>query len=187
MTDRVLKPARAIVAALMMLGAMILAGLSTRASAQPFENLDGLDSLVAMRLGAGRGQPGGQIAPIDRRLRLAACPQTPQVDAPVMNAAIVSCPAIGWRIRVPVAAVQATPKSAPAAYAAAPAASNAVVVKKGDPVQLVAGNEEFSVSKLMFAEEDGAIGALIRVREDQKGAPVMARVEALGVVRIPGI
>ena len=35
---------------------------------QKFENLDRLDGLVAMTVGANLGEPGGPIAPIDRRL-----------------------------------------------------------------------------------------------------------------------
>lgn len=71
---------------------------------QKFENLDRIDSLVAMTVGANMGEPGGPIAPVDRRLRLAACPTTPSVDGPVFGAAIVKCDALGWRIRVPLGA-----------------------------------------------------------------------------------
>ncbi|MBN8831550.1 MAG: flagella basal body P-ring formation protein FlgA [Sphingomonadales bacterium] len=190
MTTQTLSPTRAMFAAFLMLTACMVAGLVSPARAQApqnFENLDRLDSLVAMSVGANRGEPGGPIAPIDRRLRLAPCPQTPVVEAGLANAATVSCPAIGWRIRVPLSASQMpqNPQFS-RAYAASPATASAVV-KKGDPVQLVAGNEEFSISRLMIADEDGAVGALIRVRQDQKATPVMARVEAIGVVRVPGI
>jgi flagella basal body P-ring formation protein FlgA len=47
------------------------------ARAQSFENLDRLDSIVAMTVGANVGTPGGATAPVDRRLKLAACPQVP--------------------------------------------------------------------------------------------------------------
>jgi flagella basal body P-ring formation protein FlgA len=189
MTTLIFSPVRAMFAACLMLAASVTSGIMTPARAQApqnFENLDRLDSLVAMSVGANRGEPGGPIAPIDRRLRLAPCPQTPIVEAGLANAATVSCPGIGWRIRVPLSTGQA-PQNAQFArpYGAAPAA--AVIVKKGDPVQLVAGNEEFSISRLMIADEDGAVGALIRVRQDQKATPVMARVEAVGLVRVPGI
>lgn len=160
---------------------------------QRFENLDRLDSLVAMTVGANLGQPGGPVAPIDRRLKLAPCPSTPNVDGPVFGAAIVKCDALGWRIRVPLATggVQAnvTPVATPVArpVAARPAPSREVVVKRGDPVQLVAGGALFQVSRLMVADEDGAIGAMIRVRgEDKKAAPVLAQVVETGLVKIPG-
>ena len=158
-------------------------GCATPAAAQNFENLDRLDSLVAMSMGANRGEPGGPVAPIDRRLRLAACPVTPVVDGPTLGAATVSCPSIGWRIRVPLVA-----GAAPATQLGAmPAEAAIAVIKRGDPVQLVAGSGGFRVSRQMIADEDGTVGALIRVRQDMRAAPVMARVERAGIVRIPGI
>jgi len=38
----------------------------------------------------------------------------------------------------------------------------------------------------MVADEDGAMGETIRVREDKKSAPIFAQVVEMGVVRIPG-
>ncbi|WP_208759537.1 flagella basal body P-ring formation protein FlgA [Sphingobium fuliginis] len=172
---------------------ILLLALSVSASdpalaQQKFENLDRIDSLVAMTVGANMGEPGGPIAPVDRRLRLAACPATPSVDGPVFGAAIVKCDALGWRIRVPLVAGGAAAASGPVArYAPAPrAALREAAVKKGDPVQLMAGNAAFSVSRMMVADEDGAVGETIRVREDRKSAPILAQVVEMGIVRVPG-
>ncbi|WP_336959944.1 flagella basal body P-ring formation protein FlgA [Sphingobium aquiterrae] len=159
---------------------------------QKFENLDRIDSLVAMTVGANMGQPGGPVAAVDRRLKLAACPQVPNVDGPVFGAAIVKCDALGWRIRVPLvpggaaaAAVAQRPAQARmAAMRQAPAAQKEMVVRRGDPVELVAGGANFSVSRQMVADEDGAPGDMIRVREDKKSPPVIAQVVEIGVVRI---
>jgi len=145
------------------------------------------------------GEPGGPAAPVDRRLRLASCPSTPTVEGPVFGAAMVKCEALGWRIRVPlvkgVAAASygpvpgSNPRAAPsngftrAAIAAAPRED---VVRKGDPVQLMAGNASFSVSRMMIADEGGAVGDTIRVREDRKSPPVFAQIVEMGMVRIPG-
>lgn len=172
---------------------ILLLALSASASQpalaqQKFENLDRIDSLVAMTVGANIGEPGGPMAPVDRRLHLAACPATPSVDGPTFGAAIVKCDALGWRIRVPLVAGGAAAASGPVARYA-PAARPVVkeaLVKKGDPVQLMAGNASFSVSRMMIADEDGAAGETIRVREDKKSAPVMAQVVEMGIVRIPG-
>jgi flagella basal body P-ring formation protein FlgA len=155
---------------------------------QKFENLDRIDSLVAMTVGANLGEPGGPQAPVDRRLRLAACPTTPNVDGPIFGAAIVKCDALSWRIRVPLVAGSAAAASGPVArYApAARPVRQEAVVKKGDPVQLSAGNALFAVSRLMYADEDGAMGQTIRVREDKKSSPVLAQVIGMGEVRIPG-
>ena len=156
---------------------------------QKFENLDRLDGLVAMTVGANIGEPGGPVAPVDRRLRLAACPVTPSVEGPTFGAAIVKCDALGWRIRVPLsgggaAAGTVTPVARYGAVARP--AQRDMVVKRGDPVQLIAGNASFSVSRVMIADEDGAVGDTIRVREDKKAAPVLAQVVEMGTVRIPG-
>ncbi len=76
--------------------AAMLAGLAAQPALvqQKFENLDRIDSLVAMTVGANMGEPGGPMAPVDRRLRLAACPATPSIDGPVFGAAIVKCDAL---------------------------------------------------------------------------------------------
>ena len=72
----------------------LLSAIAALATVQPalaqqtFENLDRIDSLVAMTVGADMGEPGGPAAPVDRRLRLAACPTTPTVEGPVFGAAM---------------------------------------------------------------------------------------------------
>src|SRR3546814_5565033 len=86
--------------------------------------------MVVAKFGAAIGQPGGPAAPIDRRLKLAACPDTPSVEGPVMGAAVIRCAPVGWRIRVPLRAGEMAAASDKAA----------ILIKKGDPVQLIAGN-----------------------------------------------
>lgn len=163
-------------------GLLLLAPGIVFAAAQPqrFEDLNGLEALVIARLGAPVGQPGGPAAPIDRRLRLAACPNTPSIDAPAMGAVAVRCDAIGWRIRVPLAG------GGRASPTPATMQGQQTLVRKGDPVQLVAGNASFTVSTMVIAEEDGARGDMIRVRADRKSEPVVARVVENGVVKAPG-
>lgn len=164
--------------------------MSGTAIAQPaqFENLDRIDGLVATTVGANIGEPGGAIAPVDRRLRLAPCPGLPDVTGPAFGAAIVSCAKIGWRIRVPLSIAPEAAKPAQTARAAAPVASapRHVVVRRGDPVQMVAGGASFSVTRTMIADEDGAPGQMIRVRDDRKSDPVIAQVMENGIVRAPG-
>ena len=50
----------------------------------------------------------------------------------------------------------------------------------------MAGNASFSVSRMMIADEGGAVGDTIRVREDRKSPPVFAQIVEMGMVRIPG-
>jgi len=174
----------------LLLIAAMLGGTAVQAQApaqQKFENLDRLDGIVAVTVGANMGQPGGPAAPIDRRLHLAACPQTPSVEGPVFGAAVVKCDAIGWRIRVPLVPGGANMPAPRTASRAAVQAAKDTVVKRGDPVQLVAGGGTFSISRAMIADEDGAMGEMIRVREDKKSTPVIAQVVQMGIVRVPGI
>ena len=164
-------------------------GIATTAHAQQFENLDRLDSIVAMSVGANIGEPGGAVAPVDRRLKLAACPQVPQMSGMMFGAAMIECKAQGWRIRVPLyPGGQQQPLAAmqQASYGRPAAIQKQVVVKKGDPVQLIAGGSAFMVTRMMIADEDGAAGDMIRVREDKKSDPVMARVQESGIVKAAG-
>ena len=158
------------------------AALAAPAAAQGFENLDMLDSRIAAALGAGIGEPGGPVSPLDRRLRLAACPQPAEIAEPAMGAVTVRCQPLGWRIRVPLVASARTSASAatPAAARAAP------VVRRGDQIELVAIASGFTVSTLAVAEQDGAPGDRIRVRTEHRSAPVIGQVLADGRVALPG-
>lgn len=154
------------------------------AQGQSFENLDRIDSLVATTVGANIGEPGGALSAVDRRLRLKPCPATPSVEGPIFGAAMVKCEAMGWRIRVPLNLAGAAQASA---YGMRVAAPREIIIRKGDPVRLIAGNSSFTVSRPMIADQDGAVGDTIRVRDDAKSPPVMARIENSGIVRVPGI
>lgn len=193
------------------LPALVAAAPALAASPRSFENLDRLDSLVAMSVGANIGQPGGALAPVDRRLKLAACPATPVVEGPTLNSAVIKCEAIGWRIRVPLATggayaalqqdglpLAVPPTAAPGRPVSPtstfvrpaptpPVAARVAIIKKGDPVVLVAGTSSFSVSRMMVADEDGAVGETIRLRGPERNAQtVVGRIESNGVVRVPG-
>ena len=146
--------------------------------AQPFEDVAALDSRLAAALGAAVGEPGGAAAPIDRRLRLAACPVPTLIEAPALGAATLRCEPLGWRIRVPLAR-RAAPDQAAAARAEP-------VVRKGDQVELVASGASFSVSTLAVAEQDGAVGDRIRVRPERKSGLVIGIVGEDGRVSLPG-
>ncbi|SNS84556.1 flagella basal body P-ring formation protein FlgA [Sphingomonas laterariae] len=149
------------------------------------ENLDALERRLVISLGADIGQPGGPVAPLDRRMKLAACPGAAVIEPPVAGAAVLRCVEIGWRIRVPVAA-GGTIRQAQAMPAARPA-RQAPVIRRGDPVEIRAEQAGFVVSNQVIAEQDGAPGERIRVRSGVKSAPIMVEVVDFGVVRVPGI
>ncbi|PTQ08150.1 flagellar protein [Sphingomonas oleivorans] len=156
-----------------------LAALPAPAMAAPFQDLDALERRLLIALGADIGMPGGPIAPIDRRMKLAPCPSPVTIDPPLLGAVALRCPTAGWRIRVPLMR---------AATAAAPAAESRPValVRRGDPVELFAGSGSFSVSAQAIAQEDGARGARIRVKVDPKSQPIYAEVVDSGLVRVAG-
>jgi flagella basal body P-ring formation protein FlgA len=149
-------------------------------SAQGFENLAMLDSRISAALGAGIGEPGGAVGPVDRRLHLAACPQPVEIAEPAMGALTVRCQPLGWRIRIPLVANNSASAAAPAAVRAAP------IVRRGDQIELVAISSGFTVSTLAVADQDGAAGDRIRVRTEHRSAPIIGQVLADGRVALPG-
>ena len=165
----------------------LAAALTAPAAAQSFENLEMLDSRIAAALGAGIGEPGGAASPVDRRLRLAACPQPVEIAEPAMGAVTVRCQPLGWRIRVPLTAGgQASAQAATAQAATAPAVRAAPIIRRGDQIQLVAISNGFTVSTVAVADQDGAPGDRIRVRTEHRPAPVIGQVLADGRVALPG-
>ena len=152
--------------------------------AQGFENLEMLDNRVAAALGANIGEPGGATTPIDRRLRLQACPQPVEIGEPVAGALAVRCTPLGWRIRVSIAGGQHAGQAA-----ASPSRAQAraePVVRRGDQIELIAIANGFTVSTLAVAEQDGAPGDRIRVRTERRSAPVIGQVLEDGRVALPG-
>jgi len=159
---------------------LLSAVVASPVSAQSFENLEMLDSRISAALGAGIGEPGGAAYPVDRRLRLAACPQAVEIAEPAMGALTVRCQPLGWRIRIPLVSNGQASAAAPAAVRAAP------TVRRGDQVELVAISSGFTVSTLAVAEQDGAPGDRIRVRTERRTAPVIGQILADGRVALPG-
>jgi len=171
----------------LMLAAAALA--AAPAAAQSFEDIEALEQRVAAALGAGIGEPGGPARPIDRRLRLAACPSGVSVEPPTLGAATVRCEALGWRIRVPVIRADADPAAAESDWGVRPAGRTAraePVVRRGDPVALVVVSGSFTVSRQAVAEQDGAPGDRIRVRTEPRAAPIIGQVLADGRVAMTG-
>lgn len=155
------------------------AAVAVPALGQSFENLEMLDSRIAAALGANVGEPGGPVTPLDRRLRLAACPEPAEIGEPALGAVTVRCAPLGWRIRVPLTGGGAT-------VTRAAAARPEPVIRRGDQVEIVALASNFSVSTTGIAEQDGAPGDRIRVRTERRSAPFLGQVTADGRVALPG-
>ena len=87
--------------------------LASPLAAQQFEDVASLDAQVAVNAEAAQ--------PIDRRLKLARCPEAVLIDPPALSAVAVRCKSLGWRIRVPL--VQAAKNAAPE-----------IVIHRGDAI-----------------------------------------------------
>lgn len=153
-----------------------------------FQDTKILDALVAAQLGSEIGAPGGARSPVDQRLKLARCPETPSVSNGQMEAVIVRCAALGWRIRVPInisdrssltpgRATSSPVRGAAPRYAAA---NNEIAIKRGEPVRLTIRKRGFSLSRMMIADSNGRIGDVIPVRADRRERPIMVRITDMG-------
>lgn len=142
-----------------------------------------LDRAAEIFAGARLGEAGGPIAPIDRRLRLAACASSPEFTwrSDARDAIVIRCPeANGWRIFVSVKAQPFSPAVRPAAVKVEP------VIRRGDPVTLEAGQGSFSVSADGIAMSDAAPGGRLQVKVDGAKMPVQAIAVDTGRATLPG-
>jgi flagella basal body P-ring formation protein FlgA len=151
----------------------------------PAQDLNQLEQIVVSTLGADVGQPGGPMVPIDRRMRLVACPIGIQVDPPTAGAVTVRCTTAGWRLRVPLMRQSPSTANGGGSGDQTGAFGNADI-RKGDPVQLVAQGSSYSISVDATAMEDANIGNRIRVSTTSKGSTVFAEVIDVGRVRLLG-
>jgi flagellar basal body P-ring formation protein FlgA len=139
-----------------------------------------LDRAAEIFAGARLGEPGGPLAKIDPRLKLASCSESPEFSwrSEARDAIVIRCPdPKGWRIFVNV-------KSAPAAAAVAVKAEP--VIRRGDPIVLEASRDGFSVSADGVAMGDAAPGARLQVKMEGAKAPVQAIAVETGKATLPG-
>jgi flagella basal body P-ring formation protein FlgA len=143
-----------------------------------------LDRAAEIFAGARLGEPGGPVAPIDRRLRLAGCGSSPEFTwrTDAHDAIVIRCPdPKGWRIFVSVRAVPAAPAEVQQA-----AVKEEPVIRRGDPVAVEAGQSGFAVSTDGIAMNDAAPGARLQVKIEGAKAPVQAIAVEAGKATLPG-
>ena len=144
-------------------------------------DLAAIDREVAGFTGASQGTRGGAVLPVDRRLRLTACnaPLNLAWHTARKESVVVQCPDAGsWRLFVPVNAAQG-----------AAAAAETPAVTRGEAVTVSVTGEGFAVSQPGIAMDAGPVGAWVRVRMVQGGAPkgdaMRAQVIRPGLLAIP--
>lgn len=166
---------------------VLAAGLTaTPAGAQSFQSIDAIEQQVVAALGAPIGQPGGPARPIDRRLKLTACPAPIIVEPIALGAVTVRCQQIGWRLRVPVMQSGGEQAAGAISTPAMRSARAEPIIRRGDPVSLVVTTGSFTVSRQAVAEQDGAPGDRIRVRTEPRKPPITGQVLPDGRVAMSG-
>ncbi|HEX4694582.1 flagella basal body P-ring formation protein FlgA [Sphingomonas sp.] len=172
----------------------LLAALAAAApaAAQTFQSTSLLDKAVAGFTGHPIGDDGGARTAVDTRLKLAACPMvTLNWRTPVHDSVVVACPDPDWRIFVPIRiaappVVPATALAASEASIAVPEAKPVIVIKRGDPVSVVAGDAGFSITRDGIAMSDAAAGARVLIRVEANKPPIQAIAVESGKAVIPG-
>jgi flagellar basal body P-ring formation protein FlgA len=139
-------------------------GMASPAWGQPFEDLDALEARVAA---------AAPTHPIDRRLKLARCPDPVVIDPPALGAIALRCPALGWRIRLNLAQASI-----------AQLAQRQSAVRRNDVVDVVIRGSGFELSANGTALDDAAIGEPVRVKTPTSAAPLRGTVVGAGLVEI---
>ncbi len=146
--------------------------LSASNSLEDIPNLDRrIDDIVSTQ--------GLKARPIDKRIKLARCPQQVEIEYSSADALAVRCARLGWRIRVQLigsANAIGTDKSTmrPAVFE----------IKKGEAVELQYAGSGFAVTSAAIAMENGRTGDAIRIKFPKSRTPMVARVVRRGVVEI---
>lgn len=170
--------------------ALTLAALTatTPALAQSFQSTTLIDKAVAGFTGRGIGEDGGARTAVDARLKLAACPMvTMNWRTPAHDSVVVACPDPEWRIYVPIRiAAPAVVAPSPLAPTPPPAAKPVIVIKRGDPVSVVAGSEGFAVTRDGVAVNDAAAGQRLLIKVQDGKPPIQAVAVEPGKALIPG-
>lgn len=168
--------------------AILLPALVAGASPGGFQSTETLDRLVEQFAGAPIGATGGARAPVDKRLKLAAC-DAPQLSwrSAAEDAVVIRCQGPQqWRVFVPVIALPRPATPAVTAMKAPAAVKPAVVIKRGDPVVIEAGAPGFSITRDGTAMADAVAGGRVLVKVDDKRPPVAAIAVEPGRARLPG-
>ena len=168
--------------------AILLPALAASASPGGFQSTETLDRLVEQFAGAPIGVTGGARAPVDKRLKLAAC-DAPQLSwrSAAEDAVVIRCQGPQqWRVFVPVIALPRPAAPAVAAMKTPAAVKPAAVIKRGDPVVIEAGAPGFSITRDGTAMADAVAGGRVLVKVDDKRPPVAAIAVEPGRARLPG-
>jgi len=166
--------------------ALLLATAAPALSQVRFQDTVALDRAVAGFTGHALGDVGGARAPVDSRLRLAACGTVAMAWHGVHDSVLVSCSGPEWKIFVPVnTAAPVAAISSPAPFVAA--ARALPVIKRGDPVTVEAGSPGFSITREGIAMGDAPVGGRLLVKVEDTRQPIQAVAIESGRATLPGL
>lgn len=143
---------------------------------QATEDWATIDTLTQMVANA----TGRTATPIDRRIKLARCPEQASVTVVDAQTLAVRCASLGWRLRVPMTG----PANAAPAAAGFAAPSSAPAIRRGDAVRVSIETESFSVSYSATAAQDGRVGETIALRGNDPKNLMSAVVTGPGRARL---
>ncbi len=148
---------------------------SAQQASEDWQTIDVLTAMVANAMGR-------TATPIDRRIKLARCPEQASVTALDSSTLAVRCQSLGWRLRVPMTAPAGA--SAAGGFVAQPAAAAAPVIRRGDNVRVTIDTESFSISYAATATQDGRVGDMIALRGSDAKSALSAVVTGPGRARL---
>ncbi|HEX7851435.1 MAG TPA: flagella basal body P-ring formation protein FlgA [Sphingomonas sp.] len=165
---------------------LALIAAATPAAAQTFQSTTLIDKAVAGFAGHPIGETGGARTAVDTRLKLSTCPMVSlnwRTDS--HDSVVVTCTDPQWRIFVPMLMPASAPPAATPTATPMVTAKAAIVIKRGDPVTVVAGDGAFSVTRDGIATTDAAAGARVLIRVQDGKPPIQAVAVEPGKAMIP--
>jgi flagella basal body P-ring formation protein FlgA len=140
-------------------------------AAEDWQTIDALTDMVANAMGR-------TATPVDRRIKLARCPEQASVTAIDAQTLAVRCASLGWRLRVPMTGpIGASPTLRPSFTRPA---SGAPVIRRGDNVRVTIDTESYSISYAAVATQDGRVGETIALRGSDAKSMLSATVTGAG-------
>ena len=147
---------------------------SAQQTSEDWQTIDMLTQAVANAMGR-------SATPIDRRIKLARCPEQASVAAIDAQTLAVRCAPLGWRLRVPMTGPV---DAAPAAAGFARASSGTPVIRRGDNVRVTIDTPSYSISYAAIATQDGRVGETIALRGNDAKSSLSATVTGPGRARL---
>lgn len=182
------RPAFNAMTALALAGAALCGASMAHAAAaqQDWAAVDAQTQNIAQALGR-------SAAPIDRRIKLAKCPEQLAITAMDSSSLAVRCASLGWRLRVAMISNASQNNAgqdniggffAPAETTPRRTAAAAPIIRRGDVVRISIDTPNYSVSYPATATQDGRLGEAISLRGADPKNPIMAVVTGPGRANI---